>query len=66
LAGPLVSAGLKKVFAEATPAVPLLLNNAHHLGDRKARTGGRWDRLLDPGAVRTPRSRPPLDSRNRE
>ena len=39
------------VFAEATLAVPLILGYAYHTGAWKARTGRKWNHLLD---ARTP------------
>ena len=39
------------VFSEATLAVPLILGYAYHQGAWKARTGRRWNALLDPVAV---------------
>ncbi|MCE9562238.1 MAG: deoxyhypusine synthase [Planctomycetes bacterium] len=39
------------VYSEATLAVPLILGYAYHKGEWKARTGRRWNRLLEPTPV---------------
>jgi len=39
------------VYSEATLAVPLVIGYAYHKGAWKARTGRKWNRLLDPVTV---------------
>ncbi|QJW93141.1 Deoxyhypusine synthase [Frigoriglobus tundricola] len=39
------------IYSEATLAVPLLFGYAYHKGAWKARTGRKWNCLLEPAAA---------------